>query len=232
MESTMSNAFRQAATLRRWIHREDCPPAIKKFKILFDRAFTSRLRSEVQHAEDGTDQSPPCVTTVVDNTKHKLSETPAELYPFVKTHRIVLHAYAHHLGMRYARCKTHVGNSLVFFYPKGDKSLVPVPGSIQWIFSTESDTSTRLLAILQYAPLPTSTSDPFRLWPHLPLSLYSAEFKPVIEVVELDWVIGHAALYVFSPTTVALFSLARNVSVELMLPRVSSHVSTAMKVVA
>lgn len=39
MESTIVKTVARTANLRRWLHRPDCPEAIKQLKILFDRCF-------------------------------------------------------------------------------------------------------------------------------------------------------------------------------------------------
>lgn len=199
MESTLVNSFIQAGILRRWLGRDDCPKPIREFKALFDRVFTPRRRNEVEEKGIG-----------VGSRKQMMScKTPTDLCAIVGAPRVVLRAYARHKGTILARASTHVGSSLVSFYPGGDTSVPPVPGSIQYIFEGESHCG---LAIRRQRSLPASVADPFRHWPHVPITLYSAAMEPELEIVELDWVIGHVGRYPYSPELVAIIKVHRRVS--------------------
>jgi hypothetical protein len=59
--------------------------------------------------------------------------TPAILRRFVKSPKVALRARCNVNQTAYCRSSTHVGNSLVMFYSKGDKSQEPVPGCIEHV---------------------------------------------------------------------------------------------------
>ncbi|KAG5222640.1 Glycoside hydrolase family protein [Salix suchowensis] len=133
-------------------------------------------------------------------------QNPTDLCAIVGAPRVVLRAYARHKGTILARASTHVRSSLVSFYPGGDTSVPPVPGSIQYTFEGESHCR---LAIHRQRSLPASVADPFRHWPHVLITLYSAAMEPELEIIELDWVIGHVGRYPYSPELVAIIKVHR-----------------------
>ncbi|KAG9223512.1 hypothetical protein CCMSSC00406_0007004 [Pleurotus cornucopiae] len=196
MESTLVDSFIQAGVLRRWLSKDDCPKPIHEFKALFDKVFTPRRRNEAEEHAMG-------INAAKQTTACK---TPPDLFAVIKTPRVVLRAYAGHKGTILARASTHVGSSLVSFYPGGDASVNPVPGSIQYIIEGETCCQ---LAIRRHKSSPTSVADPFRHWPHVPISLYSAALEPELEIVELDWVVGHVGRYPYSADLVAIIRVHR-----------------------
>ena len=115
LEASMAMSFLQGARLRQWIDRPDCPELLKECKILYDRAFGDGV---------GESDSP---------ADSAYMSTPAILRRFVKSHRVAFRARYSVNQIIYNRSSTHVGNSLVMFYPKGDKSQEPVPGCIEHI---------------------------------------------------------------------------------------------------
>ncbi|KAF9495073.1 hypothetical protein BDN71DRAFT_1431202 [Pleurotus eryngii] len=191
MESTLVNSFIQAGVLRHWLDRDDCPKPIHEFKALFDRVFTPRWQNEVE--EKGMS---------VDSRKQTTScKTPADLLATVKTPRVVLCASTCHKGTILARASTHVGSSLVSFYPGGDSSVPPVPGSIQYIIEGECRLQ---LVIRRQRSLPDSVADPFWHWPYVLITLYLAAMEPELEIVELDWMIRHVGRYPYSAEFVTI----------------------------
>ena len=40
-------------------------------------------------------------------------------------------------GVVYSHTSTDIGNSLIFFYPQGNRLLKPIPGSIKYIYEDE-----------------------------------------------------------------------------------------------
>ncbi|KAF8584874.1 hypothetical protein K439DRAFT_1344797, partial [Ramaria rubella] len=161
--------------LRRWLGRSDFPPAIKECKLLFDKAYAPQ-RDE--YPSSNFDQN------------------------FLS---IIFHAWLPFGHIVYARYSTHRGNSLVFFYPSGDKTTQPVPGCIKYIIEIDSHIS---LAVQRHYPMKSGTIDPYRHFPHFPASLYSVALSPTIELVEVDWVLCHFARWLFSPDHVVVLLLS------------------------
>ncbi|KAH7917400.1 hypothetical protein BV22DRAFT_993464, partial [Leucogyrophana mollusca] len=120
--------------------------------------------------------------------------------------RAAFRAYLKHNGVYLARSSTHVGNSLVYFYPHGDKVSSAIPGCIKYIFESES---TPLLAIQRQLPLPSTVTDPYRHYPHFPAKLFSTQLSPSLEVVQVDWVLCHYARWAISSEHVVVLSLVR-----------------------
>jgi hypothetical protein len=63
------------------------------------------------------------------------SAVPEDLYILIKWRTAVLRATLKFEGVIYSKASTHVGNSQIFFYPRGDRSLTPVPANIKYIYS-------------------------------------------------------------------------------------------------
>jgi hypothetical protein len=89
-------------------------------------------------------------------------------------------------GVRYSRATTHLGNSLVSYYPSKSATL-PVIGSIQKIIAREQHVQ---LTIRRQAPLPSGVYDPFLRYPSFPARLYSSrmledaeDYVPVTSLV-------------------------------------------------
>ena len=104
----------------------------------------------------------------------------------------------------YARHLTHIGNSLVVFYPTGDTSLPAMPGSIKYIFEHGGKT---FFALQCQNPAPSNTLDPFCHYPHFPAQLYCADLSPELEKVDPSWVVFHYAQWSFMPTLVVVLTL-------------------------
>ncbi|KAF8588789.1 hypothetical protein K439DRAFT_1334439, partial [Ramaria rubella] len=115
--------------------------------------------------------------------------------------KFIFHAWLPFGRIIYARYSTHRGNSLVFFYPSGDKTTRPVPGCIKYIIEIDSHIS---LAVQHHYPMKSGTIDPYRHFPHFLASLYSVALSPTIELVEVDWVLCHFARWLFSPDHVVV----------------------------
>ena len=112
LESTMTLSYLKAGRLKQWIGRPDCPAFLQECKILFNKAFGRK-----------SNDCPPSA----------FGPVPEPLKAMVHGIQIALRATHVVNGIIYSHCSTHVGNSLVVFYPGGNRSLPPVPGSIQHI---------------------------------------------------------------------------------------------------
>ncbi|KIK25408.1 hypothetical protein PISMIDRAFT_96922, partial [Pisolithus microcarpus 441] len=100
---------------------------------------------------------------------------------------------------------THVGNSLVFFYPGGCTSTA-VPGSIKYIISYEGE-----IQFVIQCQLCTNEDvlDPFCCYPHFPASLYSAQLSDMLELVWPSWVVCHFAQWQYSQGEVVILQLTQ-----------------------
>ncbi|KAG0697707.1 hypothetical protein DFH29DRAFT_811325, partial [Suillus ampliporus] len=101
----------------------------------------------------------------------------------------VLHTYILHEGSIYTHDSTHVGNSLILYYPGSLRSVEPTPGTIKYIFETEQGVC---FAIRHYLPL-HSHSDPFRHYPQFLAHLFSSALAEHLTIIMPEWVVSHFA---------------------------------------
>ena len=71
-------------------------------------------------------------------------------------------------GVIYLTSKTHEGNSQIFFYPSGDRTLAPVAGFIQYIYSEGKKSNKTLLTVKCAITVDKSVTDPFAKYMHWP----------------------------------------------------------------
>ena len=198
MESTLLHSFLKAGNLKRWLAKPDCPAVIKECKILFDNIYAPKL-SEANVSEGGMD---------TDRVARVASKAvPEDLRPLLGLPQCqaIMCARVRHNGIIYATSNTHIGNSLVQFYPQGSKSLL-VPGSIKYIYQ-EQDRF--VLAVQRQLPTSTDISDPYTIYPHFPAKLYSSQLSVELERVQLDWIYSHYARWNLSATQSVVLSLSR-----------------------
>jgi len=131
---------------------------------------------------------------------------PADLLLLIRGEKAPMHAWFPHRGIMYSASSTHLGNSLVYFYPRGDRAQSPIPGSIKYIFERDGKT---LFAVQRQLPLHHRIVDPFKPYIHFPVKLYSSSLADVLEVVHIDWIMCHFARWQMSPEHVAVLSLSR-----------------------
>jgi hypothetical protein len=195
LEGTILQAFIKAANLRRWLSRPDCPAVIKECKRLFDKAYNQK----------GDDYGPNEYLFEADNIATKVS-VPNDLQPLLAEKKVGLRARFKHDGIVYARSSTHVGNSLVHFYPDGCKSSTAVPGSIKYIFDGCDGIS---FAVQRHFDADPGTSDPFALYPDFPAKLYSTTLSDKLEIVKVEWIKSHFARWRMSSEHVVVVSLSK-----------------------
>ncbi|KAF9471043.1 hypothetical protein BDN70DRAFT_820529 [Pholiota conissans] len=172
LEATMLSSFSKAAKLKQWLARPDCPEFLKECKAVFDKAFSQ--------PSDYEDESP---------IEPAFISTPQELRSLVSDPKVALHARHKCDRVFFSRRKTHVGNSLVLFYPNGDKSLQPVPASISHIFRRRDNTVTYV--VNRQLPSPPGTLNPFRHYPYLRAAIYSTTLSTEPELIQPEWVYSH-----------------------------------------
>lgn len=198
MEFTLLHSFLRAGKLKRWLAKPDCPPVIKECKLLFDKVYAPRI----------SDSNESSTGQVEDTTAiHAAHAAPADLRPLLKTTQEVgTNARVQHDGITYSSSKTHLGNSLVQFYPGGDRALSPIPGSIKYIYR---EGKTMYLAVQRQLPSDNLVVDPFAQYPHFPAKVYSSRLSQNLERVHLDWVFSHYARWNFTADSAVVLSLNR-----------------------
>ena len=191
LENTMLQTYLKGSRLRAWLSRPQCPQAIRECKVLLDHAY------EV-HDNDRTE---PRATVKSPNVP-----VPADLKVLIRQGAAVLHSRVKHMGVVYSRATTHLGNSLVLFYPQGNHSSPPVPGSIKYIYELDG---TITLAIRRQCTLGGHDTNPFAAYPHFPASTYLSALSETLEAVEMTWVHAHYARWAVSDDHVVVLSLSR-----------------------
>jgi hypothetical protein len=177
MEATVHNAYIKAGKLRQWLHKPGCPEIIKECKNLLKKATAPKVQDDEEWGEKLLH-------------KGRSRATPSDLHPLAGTDEIVLLPSLATDGVCYSSSSHHLGNSLVCFYPNGDHTAAPVPGSIKYIYRRGGST---FLAIQRQLPRPLDDNrpDPFARYPDFPAQLYQAQVSQVLEEVGVDWVLCH-----------------------------------------
>jgi hypothetical protein len=143
---------------------------------------------------------------------------PEDLRQLIRVQRAVLHARILHGGSIYTRDSTHVGNSLILYYPGGIRNVQPMPGIIKYIFKTEQGVG---FAMLHHLPL-KSHLDPFRHYPHFPAWLYLLALPDHLEIVIPEWVVSHFTRWIFSTQHIVAVSLS------LVRPSLACYIGLTM----
>jgi hypothetical protein len=140
-------------------------------------------------------------------------EPPQTNIPLPKSPREVAHRT--HNGINYSRASTHLGNSLVLYYPSAH-SVTPVAGSIEKITLSSKEV---LLSIRRQAQLPPGQHDPFRRYPSFPASVYSSKMVDgPADQVAIESVVSHVARFTFSFNRAVILNLSRVRSFFYSLP--------------
>jgi hypothetical protein len=199
MESTLLESFLKAGKLKFWLAKPDCPAVISECKQLFDRIYAPKVPD--------SDGLHPYADSLNENAPMSPRTPPDDLRVLLKdTTDVVMPARARHGGIVYSTSKTHLGNSLVQFYPHGNRTFSPVPGSIKYVYREGTRT---YLAIQRQLPAGNISQDPFALYPHFPAKIYSSQLSQSLERIQLDWIFSHYARWNFSPEYAVVLSLNR-----------------------
>lgn len=201
MESTLLLSFLKATKLRRWLSNPQSPPIFQEIKAVFDKIYASTPSYDDPRNDHPSDQANLDVSTsqsIPDDLKATLN---------VSQSRIFLRARIKLQGIFYTRSETHLGNSLIHFYPNGDRRAPCVPGRIKYIHSIDGTHYT--LAIQRQIPLPNNRLDPFAQYLHFPAKTYSCKYSSSLEHVDLNWIFCHYARWDFSPDHSVVLSLSR-----------------------
>lgn len=201
----MLQSFLKGGKLRRWLSNPSCPPTVKKMKQFFDRSFTHNIDDTLGTWNDDPSLDTPCENTHSRQIKH-LSQIPEELQPLTRNGISQLRARVHHNGYIYSTSSAHLGNSLVYFYPGGNRQSSPVPASIKYIFTREGSI---LYAVQRQLNISEGTLDPFKAYPHFPAKLYSTQLSQSIEAVNPEWVMCHYARCDITESTAVVLALSQ-----------------------
>jgi len=183
----MLRSFIKGSRLRQWLAKENCPPAIREAKKLFDKMYGTR-----QDTEDG-------------DVEFKSKDCPDDLRPLMNHYKLDLARRIKYQGVFFSDYLTHKGNSQIMFYPLGNAHKL-CPGRIKYIFSSGGCIS---VAIQRQLPTHPTILDPFRFFPYFPASIYSNTYASTLEVVLLDRVVSHFASYALSTDLCAVLNLSR-----------------------
>ena len=112
MESTLLLSFLKAAKLWRWLSNPQSPPIFQEIKVVFDKIYKSTHSYDDPRDDDST-QSLDISTlkSIPHDLKAMLNVSQSKIY---------LRAHIKIQGIFYTCSETHLGNSLVHFYPNGD----------------------------------------------------------------------------------------------------------------
>lgn len=202
LEFTMLQSFTRAGKLRRWLSRPDCPEAVKECKALFDKSYPQNV--DTNGIGDVDDE----MATYVLEVQKKPQTTPADLLLLTGSQRVVLHARFKSLGVVYTRSSTHLGNSLICFYPLGDISSPPIPGSIKYIFSSGDEI---IFAVQRQLPCVVGdlVVDPYAPYPNFGAKLYQSRLGDLLEKVKVDWISCHFARWNMTPKYAVVLPLSK-----------------------
>ncbi|SJL17814.1 uncharacterized protein ARMOST_21376 [Armillaria ostoyae] len=177
LEKTILQSFLRGANLRHHLNRPNCPQLIRQFKILFDKALPPKNQRETTFTAD-----PPSV-------------------------RQLSHAYYTYRGVTFSRQSTHLGGSLVAYYPT-TKSQDLMVGSIQEI---KTESGQVLFAIKRQAPLPVAKFDPFKCYVDFPATTYSSKMVDgPLDSIHPSQIRLHVAQYEFSHECAIIIDLCRD----------------------
>lgn len=197
----MFTAFTRATSLRRWIARPDCPPFLRECQLLFTKTFGGGRANTDSH-DDEIPQS-------------AFSPTPPALRGIIAEPSVALRARHQHDNVGFSRATTHVGNSLILYYPSGNFETDPIPGSIQYIIVKKN--MEVVYAVHTQIPAPADTVDPFRFYPHFPAKIYSPSLSSDLSLVQPTWVLSHYARWKLDEDRVVVLTLSRVSNVEAKL---------------
>jgi hypothetical protein len=189
LEVTLLQTFIRAGKLKRWLASPECPAIIRECKGIFDLAYSDQSgnKEELEELPE--------------------SSTPPDLQCLIKRPKVHLRARHRHNGVLYARASTHVGNSLIHFYPGGSTTSSPLPGSIKYIFQSQDGSFN--FAVQRQLPISDGTIDPFALYPHFPAKLYSSRLGDMVEIIKPEWVMAHFARWEMTSDHAVVLSLSQ-----------------------
>lgn len=186
----MLSAFSRAAKLKQWIARPDCPAFLKECKRYFDKAFSTT-------PEDSNHVADSAFRTVPPELRATIPAGP----------KVAVRAQHLHDGVVFSRSKTHVGNSLIMYYPDGNRRDPPIPAEIENIVVGMDQRYTYV--VRRQLPAPPGTVDPFAPYLHFPAKVFSSKISSTLETVSPEWVMSHYARWKLDKDRVVVLNLSR-----------------------
>ncbi len=146
---------------------------------------------------------------VIQQFKYFFDKAFSQEQPSNSWDRIGEIAHIMHDGVNYSHAETHLGNSLVSYYPS-KFATKPVVGSIQKITAHGQHV---WLTIKRQALLPSGSYDPFVRYPHFSTSLYSSKsFEGNEDHIPVTSIVSHVAQFMVPGTEVAVILTLSRVS--------------------
>lgn len=179
-ESIISQTFAKASMLRRWLSSPSRPEEVRRCKELFDKSFASETKDYVPSQED------------FDFKQASTEPIADDLASICGRGRISQHARWKNNEIVYSRLSTHIGNSQIIFFPRGDRNAQPVPGHIKYIYTQDRAV---YFAVQQYNACPAGITDPFLRYPNFPARLYSTTLNQSLERIKLESIVGQFAYW-------------------------------------
>jgi hypothetical protein len=187
----MLSSFSRAAKLKHWLSRPDRPQVVKECKSVFDKALGILTNTGLEE----------------DIALSAYGPVPDALRSVVLDRKVALRARHKFDNVFFSRRSTHVGNSLVLFYPGGSRTASPVPGSIEYIIVRQDSSVT--YAIHQQLSAPPGTINPFLPYPHFRATIYSTSFSDTLELISPEWVMSHYARWKMDVNRAVVLTLSR-----------------------
>lgn len=189
----MINSFIRNGKIKRWLSRPECPAFISDCKTLLDKALG-------QHGSLDDDN-----LTIADSAYEAVPIELQGLFPTGKP--IALRARHKFDDVIFARARTHIGNSLILYYPGGDTSKQAVPASIQYIVARRGKDD--VFVVKQQLQAPMGTIDPFSFYPHFPAKIYSTMLSEDLQIVRPQWIFSHYARWKLDEHRAVVLTLSR-----------------------
>ncbi|KAG9308362.1 hypothetical protein JVU11DRAFT_11990 [Chiua virens] len=130
-----------------------------------------------------------------------LLPVPDDLWPLISSSHLKFRAHFQTGGVVFSRHSTHIGNSLILFYPQDCRDATP--GCIKYIYE---DNGSIWFAVQRHLPAPKGTVDPYRHYPYFPAQLYLTSLS-TIKLIPPSRVLSHVARWQFSEELVVILAL-------------------------
>ncbi|KDR74589.1 hypothetical protein GALMADRAFT_141601 [Galerina marginata CBS 339.88] len=183
----MLSSFSRTARLKHWLSR----PALKECKTVFDKALGILSNTDLEE----------------DIASSAFGPVPDALRAIISDRQVALRARHKFDNVFYSRRSTHVGNSQIMFYPRGNLAASPLPGTIEYII-VRHDSSIAYAIRRQLSSAP-GTIDPFITYPHFRATIYSPSLSNTLELISPEWVMCHYACWNMDSDQAVVLTLSR-----------------------
>lgn len=198
METTIHQTFIRTSNLHRWMSNPQSHPVVQEIYQLFQRTYTDEAN---RHAMIISVDGDPAL------------EHDGQEYPF-KPNTFPANLTVN--GCTYSRSTTHLGNSVVMFFPEGVQTRSAIPASISEIECR--GLGQVLLLVRPFKSAILHTSDPFSAWPHFRASTWSRRLDQPI-AIPFDWIVGQGIVFDLNADNCVVIAISR-VCPDLVSPRI------------